>query len=85
MTYLRRRTAAPAWAPTCGSSCGMFPKPPNPPTRAEQCADGAWGTDMPRSRDWGSMKRAPTMNPMAMNTPWGEIDSGPRWTRTIGL
>ena len=35
-------TAAPAWAPTCGSSCGMFPKPPNPPTSAEQCKEGGW-------------------------------------------
>src|SRR5919199_4090474 len=40
---------------------------------------------MPRLRDCGSMNQAPTMNPMAMNSPWGEIDSGPMWTRTIGL
>ena len=35
-------TAAPAWAPTCGASCGMYPKPPNPPASAEQCKDGGW-------------------------------------------
>jgi hypothetical protein len=35
-------TAAPAWAPTCGASCGMYPKPPNPPATAEQCKHGGW-------------------------------------------
>jgi hypothetical protein len=33
---------APAWAPTCGASCGMYPKPPNPPASAHQCNDGGW-------------------------------------------
>lgn len=35
-------TAPPAWAPTCGASCGMYPKPPNPPASAEQCKDDGW-------------------------------------------
>jgi len=35
-------TAAPAWAPTCGSSCGMYPTPPNPPTSTAQCKDDGW-------------------------------------------
>lgn len=34
--------ATPAWAPTCGASCGMYPKPPNPPTSAVQCKKGGW-------------------------------------------
>lgn len=34
--------AGPAWAPTCGSSCSNYPKPPNPPTSAAQCKDGGW-------------------------------------------
>lgn len=35
-------TAAPAWAPTCGNSCGMYPKPPNPPADTEQCMHEGW-------------------------------------------
>ena len=35
-------TGGPAWAPTCGSSCGMYPKPPHPPTTVEQCKRGGW-------------------------------------------
>lgn len=35
-------TAGPAWAPTCGSSCGMYPKPPNPPASTAQCKNGGW-------------------------------------------
>jgi hypothetical protein len=31
---------APAWAPTCGSSCSNGPV--NPPTSMAECKDGGW-------------------------------------------
>ena len=39
---------------------------------------------MPLARDAGSMSRAPSRKPTAMPTPWGEMESGPMWTWTIG-
>src|SRR5437879_8146586 len=39
---------------------------------------------MPLRSAAGTMRRAPIKKPTAMPMPWGEIDSGPRWIRTIG-
>ena len=36
--------AVPAWAPTCGTSCGMSPPPVHPPTSKAQCKDDGWQT-----------------------------------------
>jgi len=35
-------TAAPAWAPSCGTRCGSYPTSPNPPTSTAQCKGGGW-------------------------------------------